>query len=519
MKHILLCLALVLILSPVGYSQGCQGQQGNATLYFPHGNLGNSWLPALGASPGAIFSWYVDTAPGDITFPGTGTVCLGLTPNLFTLWDGLAGAPPIPGSGMFALPITLPADPLLHGVTMYSQFIAIDPNAPNGLAISNPQSLQFGLSDFSLPTNSTLSGFGTTLHRAIPLQDPRYTMIVGGGTGNLVAPTPFATCEMYDHYTRTFLPATAMAQPRVIHTATRLQDGRILVTGGIGSTVGNQDTAEVYDPATGTWTPTLNNMQTIRAAHTATLLQDGRVLVAGGNTMFATGPGGSYTPIYQSALDSTDIYDPATNSFTNGPPMLEKRLAHSAVRLNDGRVLFAGGISNANPLLNVFPSYAIAGEIYDPSSGTFTPTGVTPNDRMGGVMELLPSGNVLYATGGNGGVLISTNNADLWEQSTNTWTLLPSNLPTDVALAASAQLANGEIAIFGGGTGSVAANIPSTQVVTFSESTFAFTARSPMPVGRASHTVSPLPDGSFLIVGGLETNTGFATNTAHIWNP
>ena len=85
-----------------------------------------------------------------------------------------------------------------------------------------------------------------------------------------------------------------MAQGRVLHTATLLQDGKVLVVGGAG-TAFNLDptsagqsssapiaTAEVYDPGSGTFSPT-GSLAAGRTFHTATLLQDGKVLIVGGS--------------------------------------------------------------------------------------------------------------------------------------------------------------------------------------------------------------------------------------------
>lgn len=71
-----------------------------------------------------------------------------------------------------------------------------------------------------------------------------------------------------------------------------------------------------------------------RIWHTATLLPDGTVLIAGGYTRV----GGN-----SSQTATTEIYDPATGSFTSGPTMKQGRFSHSATLLSDGRVLFVGG--------------------------------------------------------------------------------------------------------------------------------------------------------------------------------
>lgn len=517
-------LTLIVIVSAavVLRAQGCGGQ-GNATLQTQAAFLGGSIAPVLAAAPGAPFIWYADFAPGQVTLPGVGTSCLAMSPALWPLVDGLGGgAPPMPASGTFSVSLGIPTAASLLGLTIYTQFGALDSSAPNGVAISNPVSVQLTIPDYALPTANNMSGFGTSLHRAVPLQDGRYTLICGGGSGNLTAPTPSNLVEMYDHYTRTFSPVSIMAGgPRTLHTGTRLQDGRVLVTGGIGSTTGNVDTGEVYDPATDTWTPVLNVMQNVRAAHTATLLNDGRVLITGGNGVFSTGPNGGFGPIFSSAYDTVDFYDPVTNTFIPAPNMLEKRIGHSAVLLPGGQVLLAGGVAGSfQPPIVGFPPlpvYATAGEIYDPSVNAFSPTGLTPVGRIVGVMNVLPSGSVLYAGGANGPLLCTTAAADFWDVTTNTWSPLPTSLPTDVALAASATLANGSIVITGGGQGCVAMFNSTTDVTVFNPNTFQFFPKAPLPAPKGSHTISPLPDGSFLLVGGLDAS-GFAVSTGYIWN-
>ena len=71
-----------------------------------------------------------------------------------------------------------------------------------------------------------------------------------------------------------------MATGRMLHTATLLTSGKVLVAGG-GFGVTFLASAELFDPAKGAWTAT-GSLATGRYAHTATLLPNGKVLVAGG---------------------------------------------------------------------------------------------------------------------------------------------------------------------------------------------------------------------------------------------
>ena len=77
-------------------------------------------------------------------------------------------------------------------------------------------------------------------------------------------------------------PTGSMSTARMDYTATRLSDGRVLVSGGSNG-VGNSASAEIYNPALGTWSLT-GSMSIPRYYHTGTQLSDGRVLVAGGHT-------------------------------------------------------------------------------------------------------------------------------------------------------------------------------------------------------------------------------------------
>jgi choice-of-anchor C domain-containing protein len=162
-----------------------------------------------------------------------------------------------------------------------------------------------------------------------------------------------------------------MATARGYHTATRLADGRVLVAGGIrGSAL---DSAELFNPATGTWSPA-GPLATARFNHTATRLADGRVLVAGGNDRVAP-------------LTSAEIFNPATETWSPAGPLATGRDEHTATPLADGRVLVTGGIIPTGLL-----SLASA-EVYDPlnflSNGSFESAGVDP----GVGFITLPNGN------------------------------------------------------------------------------------------------------------------------------
>ena len=151
---------------------------------------------------------------------------------------------------------------------------------------------------------------------------------------------------MFDPKTGKFTPTGSMAVGRAEHTATLLADGRVLITGGFSgdlltTPLVDLGMCEIYDPATGKFTVT-GSMSEGRSQHTATLLQDGRVLVAGGGAHVPAGGDG----LTLSGGNTAELYDPTTGVFTPTGLMVEGRDIAAAVLLQDGRVLVAGGISN-----------------------------------------------------------------------------------------------------------------------------------------------------------------------------
>ena len=109
---------------------------------------------------------------------------------------------------------------------------------------------------------------------------------------------------------------------------------RVLVTGGWTATFLRQATAEVYNVATGIFSPT-GSMSSKRAGHAATLLGSGKVLVTGGVVDPPVTPCPADIP--------AELYDPATGRFANTGKTILCRSSHHAVRLNTGRVLLVGG--------------------------------------------------------------------------------------------------------------------------------------------------------------------------------
>jgi hypothetical protein len=252
------------------------------------------------------------------------------------------------------------------------------------------------------------------------------------------------------HGTWTKGPNMGYPQQRHNDSATLLQNGQVLVAGGFDPAFEEvYPTAELYNPSTGVWTQT-GRMTTPRWHHTATLLKNGEVLVTGGSS----------DEDLARTLDTAELYNPSTGTWTATGSMTVARHNHSAVLLEDGEVLVAGGDTPPPPGSLTGPP-TNAAELYNPSTGTFTATGSLNYARAEAQLTLLQNGEALIAGGGDGDDDASCT-AELF--SNGQWRLT-ANLVECAAATFAALLTNGDVLVNrGGATAATEFYDPSTNV-------------------------------------------------------
>lgn len=237
----------------------------------------------------------------------------------------------------------------------------------------------------SAPSASESSPAGPALtlpravHRATTLADGRILFTGGCSTAGCGGVTAAAETGVFDSASGKMAAGSRLRQPRLSHTATLLDDGRVLLIGGYPDE-GAPPTAsiEAYDPTSGA-VSLAGSLRFARADHTASLLPDGRVLVAGGR-----GADGA-------ALGSVEIVDPATDRVTDGPELPTPRTGQIATQFGDWVLLLGGTTVTDDAVATTL--------LLDPNSGRWTRGPSMLRARVKHAAVALPDGGVLVLGG------------------------------------------------------------------------------------------------------------------------
>lgn len=266
-----------------------------------------------------------------------------------------------------------------------------------------------------------------------------------------------------------------MTEARAGHVATLLPDGRVLLVGA------RLTSADLFDPSTGEFSRT-GSLDATPLTPTATLLKTGKVLVIVGPT-------------------EAELYDPATGEFSHTGSLSHARVQQSATLLPDGRVLVAGGAYP--PTLDPESAlqgtgYTAAAELYDPETGTFTPTGSIRDLEGDGSAFTLRNGKVLLLGAPAG------NPPQLYDPATGEFAPTGQRIDPSAGYCAT-LIADGRVLVVDGGSGGI--------VEVYDPSSGKFSKAAELRTTLYG-TATLLQDGDVLIVGGQDGDA-----TSHLYRP
>jgi galactose oxidase-like protein/Kelch motif protein len=317
-------------------------------------------------------------------------------------------------------------------------------------------------------------------HTATRLDDGQ-VLIAGGGN---------STAELFDPNDAAFVPSGSLAGADYGIAAVRLDTGRVLIVGGSGLST------ETYEPSTGTFRPS----GALRESHvgpTATLVAGGRVLVTGGtNPISGIGL----------AIASAEIFDPETGESTVTPPMGSARDGHTAVALTDGTVLVIGGRNGHRPDAADDPPWdPTYCELFDPAVGDFVRRVGMGTTRIGAVAVAFSKDRALVL-GGFGTWPQNLHEqpahpafAQMYTASSGAFVSLPTPRIVEREFTAT-LLPNGRVLLIGGSNDGRVLDT----VWTLDPATGAFAESGHLTVPRRGHTATLLADGRVLVAGGTD---------------
>ncbi|SDZ23729.1 Galactose oxidase, central domain [Amycolatopsis xylanica] len=355
------------------------------------------------------------------------------------------------------------------------------------------------------------------------VDDKRYLLLAGGENGKRDA---LGNSTLYDVDAGTCTPTSPLWTARRLHTITKLDSGKVLVTGGIAGPLSLPATpitsAEIYDPVARKWTP-VASMNEARYSHSATKLPDGRVLVAGGCAL--------RSPQTHRALRTAEIYDPGTDQWTpTKDPMIDARFGHPAVLLTkNNKVLLAGGIVSAG-----IGQYAPLGycELFDVATGTWAPTGSLASPRKGHQATQLKDGTVLVSGGDIATTMsgwsfypYSQQSCERYHPDTGAWAP-DTDMPWGRSHHRAVCLESGKVLVIGGtDDGTFDAGFPNATLYDPAAKTWTDTAG--MTVGRWVPAAAVLPGDKVAVAGGIVRSGASAptigedllTDTVEVFTP
>jgi N-acetylneuraminic acid mutarotase len=312
-------------------------------------------------------------------------------------------------------------------------------------------------------------------HSSVTLNDGRVIVIGGNDTLGYGV----STNEVFNPTNNQWVAIAPLLDSQTGGSIVLLKDGRILNTGG--GKYGGPHASEIYDPVADAWTYSGYPIG-YHECRCAIVLNDGRVLTAGG----------APPPNTTTELSSSEVYDPATGQWAATGP-LNFPASGALVLLNDGRAFAAGG-GNYN-----------SAEVFDPILNTWLPVAPPLIQVKGSANVVLSSGQVLLA----GGVLpngLATSVSQLYDPTSNTWSMTAGSLTAPSGGGVAALLPDGSVLMVGGSDNTSGVRISSGITQIYDPSTGLWVRGPDSPDAASGPQLSKLQNGNLLVTGGLNIN-------------
>ena len=348
-------------------------------------------------------------------------------------------------------------------------------------------------------------GFGRWGHTTTIL-DNGSVLVVGGSKRLSYRGSSESQAKLMTFGHDQWFPAGTPKWERTYHTSSLLPDGRVLLVGGSGRSMFQDDgeenvfrgikdlfSSEIYDPNTNEWIET-DEMTHKRSRAQVISLSDGDVMIIGGRSGV-------------DIISSTEIYRLESESWEESVPMNYSRMSHSAVELMDGRFMVTGGLQSVGS----GESLASA-EIYDPSTNEWMVVRSMNYPRLGHQSTLLSDGRMLVTGGATAKEPESKDmypgiSAEIYDPSADEWTVISNmNYPRQDHVAILIAQTIGEASQFKdkvllfGGANQLGAAITSVEEYDVLRNEWSIITR--MPEGRTLLTATLIQDCFVLIVGG-----------------
>lgn len=309
-----------------------------------------------------------------------------------------------------------------------------------------------------------------------------------------------------------FVEATpgSSSKARFSHTVTALDDGRVLIVGGIGYG-GPQDTVEVFDPQTGQFQLLEARLRVSRFGHNAVMLADGRVFISGG-----------YGKSAQNSLRTATIFNPDTDRFEFiEAAMTYARALHTATLLTSGKVLILGG-ANGERVLD-------SAEVFNPEDGTFALMEAklkTPRSSHTATLFLNEGNPLVLVAGGYDGEG-ATAGIQLFDQNQAVFTDLDGKVDKESLLAESRLSHTADwisddpadgLLLCGGFTGNSLTGEPTATCELFDPQALTVEAGPELLEARTGHASVRIADGRLLILGGIDADLNVLAS-AELYDP